>query len=61
MNQYGNVPASHLTDDSIYGIVCEVTNCVYNEERNCYAEEITVSPQYANSSADTACATFKAR
>lgn len=41
-------------------IVCDVTNCVYNnDQRHCTANEIKVGPQYASSSADTLCVTFK--
>lgn len=41
-------------------ILCDVTNCVYNDDnQNCTAKEIKVGPQYASSSADTLCATFK--
>ena len=41
-------------------IVCDVTNCVYNDDnRHCTAKQIKVGPQYASSSADTLCVTFK--
>jgi len=41
-------------------IVCDVTNCVYNDDnRYCTAKQIKVGPQYASSSADTLCVTFK--
>lgn len=44
----------------ISGIKCDVTNCHYNDlNHHCIAREITVGPQFANSSADTVCATFK--
>lgn len=47
-------------NDPIDGITCDVTNCVYHEEGSlCTAREIKVGPQYAASSADTVCATFK--
>lgn len=49
------------SDDSLYGITCEVTNCVYNEHRRCYADEIKVGPQFAASTADTLCDTFRPR
>ena len=46
--------------DHIDGIVCDVTNCMYNAQNHiCTAKEIKVGPQYAASSADTICATFK--
>lgn len=48
-------------DDALYSIQCDVTNCYYNEQKNCCANEIKVGPQYAASSADTICATFKPR
>ena len=41
-------------------IVCDVTNCVYNDSnKKCTAKEVKVGPQYASSSADTICAPFK--
>lgn len=41
-------------------IVCDVTNCVYNNsKKQCTAKEVKVGPQYASSSADTICATFR--
>jgi hypothetical protein len=48
-------------DDPLYGITCDVTNCYYNEHQTCCAEEIKVGPQYAASSSDTVCATFRPR
>lgn len=47
--------------NNLYGIHCDVTNCYYNEKTSCTASEIKVGPQYAASSADTSCATFKPR
>ena len=45
---------------SIKGIVCDVRNCVYHGEENCCcAGKIAVGPTYANSSAETVCATFR--
>lgn len=42
------------------GIRCDVSNCHYNtQDHLCTAKEIKVGPQYANTSADTVCATFK--
>ena len=44
----------------IHGITCDVTNCAYNGESHiCTAKQIKVGPQYAASSADTICVTFK--
>ncbi|MBE6700522.1 MAG: DUF1540 domain-containing protein [Ruminococcaceae bacterium] len=44
------------------GISCMVKNCVYHDgEKNCMTKEISVGPHHANSSADTICATFKAK
>lgn len=41
-------------------IICDVTNCVYNDtNKKCTAKQVKVGPQYAASSADTICATFK--
>lgn len=51
-----NTPAGNALD----GIRCDVANCQYNtQNRLCTAREIKVGPQYANTSADTICATFK--
>ncbi|MCQ2429037.1 MAG: DUF1540 domain-containing protein [Clostridia bacterium] len=42
------------------GVCCDVKNCVYHEgDDRCTAKEITVGPSYADTSSDTACATFK--
>jgi hypothetical protein len=42
------------------GVYCEVTNCVYNADKKlCTAKSIKVGPQFAASSADTVCDTFK--
>ena len=42
------------------GINCDVTNCYYNGAGNvCTAKKIKVGPQYAASSGDTICVTFK--
>lgn len=50
-----------MTPGALYGIHCDVTNCYYNEQKGCVADNITVGPQYAASSADTICSTFKPR
>lgn len=47
--------------NALHGIRCDVTNCHYNDQQCCVANEIKVGPQYAASSADTVCATFKPR
>lgn len=55
MNHSEGCNCPHLS-----GVKCEVTNCVYNDKKEyCTAKEIKVGPQYASSSADTICATFK--
>lgn len=44
----------------IDGIVCNVTNCSYNNDNcKCTASQVKVGPTFANSSADTICSTFK--
>jgi len=55
-------PSDNRTSDTNKDsrIVCDVTNCVYNNERKlCTAKQIKVGPQYASSSADTICVTFR--
>ena len=50
----------HQQNASPSRIVCDVTNCVYNNDKKlCTAKQIKVGPQYASSSADTICVTFK--
>ena len=49
-----------VRDESDSRILCDVTNCVYNDDnKRCTADRIKVGPQYASSSADTICVTFK--
>lgn len=44
----------------INGIICDVSNCVYNDlNHNCTATEVKVGPQFASTSYDTICSTFK--
>jgi len=44
------------------GITCDVKNCHYHSgDCYCTAEKIAVGPNLATSSADTICATFKAK
>lgn len=46
----------------IPGVLCDVKNCVYHDgERNCEATQINVGPNYAITSADTICSTFKSK
>jgi hypothetical protein len=40
-------------------IQCGVANCQYQNGGKCSAKQVRVGPQYANSSADTVCDTFK--
>ncbi len=48
--------------DIIDGIVCDVTNCIYNEDnKNCTASQIKVGPNFAATKSDTACVTFEHR
>lgn len=49
------------TDKAIKGIVCDVKNCVYHGacDNCCTASAISVGPSYAESSAETVCATFR--
>lgn len=46
--------------DYVDGIHCEVTNCVYHDEKcKCSADGISVGPTFAASGTDTVCSTFK--
>ena len=46
----------------IKGIVCNVVECAYHHNKSeCCAGTICVGPVSAETSADTACATFKPR
>lgn len=57
----GTVFNSARSESTVTGVACDVRNCVYNEEEYCTAEEIKVGPQYAASTADTICVTFRPR
>lgn len=48
-----------LTKD--IAIICEATNCRFNENKNCMAEHISIAGGNANSSTETECASFDAR
>ena len=50
--------------DSLTGVSCGVTNCVYNSaDRECHADHIQVANQISNckSEEDTFCHTFEAK
>lgn len=52
--------SNNNAEHALGGIRCDVSNCQYNTQGHlCTAKEIKVGPQYANSSTDTVCATFK--
>ena len=51
--------ANSLTKD--IAIVCEATNCRFNENKNCMAEHISIAGGNANSSTETECASFDPR
>lgn len=54
-----NQSMQNSSENSLYGVHCDVTNCHYNDQKSCTASNIKVGPQYAASSADTICSTFK--
>lgn len=60
-NEYFNVEIGNgRPPQHIRGIVCDVKNCAYHDGDNfCTANRIQVGPSFANSSGQTACATFK--
>ena len=45
----------------ISGIVCDATNCTYNDAKRCTATCIEVGGTSATKSCDTECNTFKAK
>ena len=48
-------------EDKVNHIKCEVNNCVYHAMGDCCnAPCIEVTPSHANTSGETACATFRA-
>lgn len=60
LNTNGGMVENH--EDRIEHIVCEVGNCVYNSDKKyCLAGDIKVGPQFASSTSETNCATFKAK
>ena len=42
-------------------IICEATNCRFNENKNCKAEHISIAGGNASASSETECASFDAR
>lgn len=42
-------------------IICEATNCRFNENKNCMAEHISIAGGNASASSETECASFDAR
>ena len=46
-------------DNKNHSIKCDVKNCQYHKDCYCTADMIQVGPQYASSSADTVCVTFR--
>ena len=61
-NEYFNVEINDDLPQHIRGIVCDVKNCAYHDgDSFCTANRIKVGPSFANSSGQTACATFKPR
>ena len=63
MNQF--LPPEETSTEGkkkLRGVVCDVKNCVYNDQHSyCTAEKIAVGPTYATSCTDTVCATFRQR
>lgn len=50
------------TGRPLEGIVCDVNNCIYNEQNHyCTAPHIKVGPNFAATKNDTACVTFEHR
>lgn len=42
-------------------IICEATNCRFNDNKNCKAEHISIAGGNAGTSAETECASFDAK
>lgn len=47
--------------ECLHGIVCDATNCTYNESKKCTAPGINVGGSTAHNAYETECDTFKAR
>ncbi len=39
-------------------IICQATDCIYNEHRNCSADHVDISGIHATDEGETVCATF---
>ena len=58
LNTNGGTPAQNCGCGC--QISCEVGNCAYNKDKKyCTASAIKVGPQFASTTAETNCATFK--
>ncbi len=48
------------SQNHLRGVKCDVVNCIYNDKHEkCTANQIRVGPQYASTSDETICDTFK--
>lgn len=45
--------------DRFIGVACEAEQCVFNENRRCIAEHITIAGDQASQAGDTRCASFR--
>ena len=50
-----------MNDNTINGIVCDATNCVYNDDKACHANQVKVGCASACCADDTACDTFMSK
>ncbi|MFQ7574077.1 MAG: DUF1540 domain-containing protein [Lachnospira sp.] len=44
---------------TILSVACDATNCVFNEDKVCSADHISISGVCASSSCETVCASFQ--
>ena len=58
-NETAKNSVNSLTKDIV--VVCEASNCRFNENKNCKAEHISIAGGNAYSSGETECASFDAR
>ncbi len=60
MNTQSNQKMQQNAQNFHNKIICNVTNCAYHEPNDsCSAKEVKVGPQFASSSEDTLCSTFR--
>ena len=47
--------------NNFLNVTCEATNCVFNEDKKCSADQISISGVCASNACETVCASFRCK